>query len=85
MQLQIYQIGERRRCFTKGYICSEDIKPGLGIKLFDQMIRPILCYGSEIRSAFDGKKKIFQDIDGIPKFLDSQDIENVQIKFCKFL
>ena len=49
------------------------------------MIRPILCYGSEIWSAFDGNKKIFQNIDGIPKFLDSLDIENVYVKFCKFL
>ena len=44
------------------------------------MIRPILCYGSEIWSAFDGNKKIFQNIDGIPKFLDSLDIENVHVK-----
>ena len=49
------------------------------------MIRPILCYGSEIWSAFDGNKKIFQNIDGIPKFLDSLDIENVHVKFYKFL
>ena len=49
------------------------------------MIRPILCYGSEIWSAFDGNKKIFQNIDGIPKFLDSLAIENVHVKFCKFL
>ena len=54
-------------------------------KMFDQMIRPILCYGSEIWSAFDGNKKIFQNIDGIIKFLDSLDIENVHVKFCKFL
>ena len=59
--------------------------PGLGLKLFDQMIRPVLCYGSEFFSAFDGNKKIFQSIDGIPKFLGYLDIENVHVKFCKFL
>ena len=35
--------------------------------------------------SFDGNKKIFQNIDGIPKFLDSLDIENVHVKCCKFL
>ena len=69
----------------KGYFCSSSINPGLGLKLFDQMIRPILCYGSELWSAFDGNKNIFQNTDGIAKFLDSLDIEKVHIKFCKFL
>ena len=55
------------------------------MKLFDQMIRPILCYGAEIWSTFDGNKKVFQNTDGILKFLDSLDIENVHVKFCKFL
>ena len=44
----------------KGYKCSGNIKPGLGLKLFDQMIGPILCYGSEIWSAFDGNKRSFK-------------------------
>ena len=44
----------------KGYICSGGINQGLGLKLYDQMIRPILCYGSELWSAFDGNKKIFK-------------------------
>ena len=61
--------GKKALFLLKGYICSGNIKPGLGLKLFDQMIRPILCYGSEIWSAFDGNKKIFQNIDGIPKTL----------------
>ena len=30
-------------------------------------------------------KKIFQNTDGIAKFLDSLHIEKVHIKFCKFL
>ena len=65
----ISNLGKKALFLLKGYICSGNIKPGLGLKLFDQ-IRPILCYGSEIWSAFDGNKKIFQNIDGIPKFLD---------------
>ena len=31
----------------KRYICTGNIKPRLGLKLFDQMVKPILCYASE--------------------------------------
>ena len=57
----------------------------LGMNLVLQMIRPILCYGSELWSAFDGNKKVFQNTDDIATFLDSLDIEKVHIKFCKLL
>ena len=77
--------GKKALFLLKGYICSGNIKPGLGLKLFYQILRPILCYGSEIWSAFDGNKKILNNIDVIPKFLDSLDIENVHVKVCKFL
>ena len=63
----------------KAYICSGSINPGLGLKLFDQMVRPILCYGSELWCTFGGNKKIFQNTDDIAKFLDSLDIEKVHI------
>ena len=52
--------GKKALFLLKGYICSGNIKPELGLKLFDQMIRPILCYGSEIWSAFHGNKKTFK-------------------------
>ena len=77
--------GNKALFLLKGYICSGNLKPGLGLKLFDQMIMPILHYGSEIWSAFDGNKKIFQNVDEISKFLDFLDIENVHVRFCKVL
>ena len=78
--------GEKKVLFLlKVYICSGSINSGLGLKVFDQMIRPYFCYGSELWSAFNGNKMIFQNTDGIAKFLDSLDIEKVHIKFCKFL
>ena len=40
--------GMKALFLLKGYICTGNINPGLGLKLFDQMIRPILCYGAEI-------------------------------------
>ena len=77
--------GMKALFLLKGYICTGNINPGLGLKMFDQMIRPILCYGAEIWSTFDGNKKVFQNTDDILKFLESLDIENVHVKFCKFL
>ena len=41
----------------KRYICTGNIKPRLGLKLFDQMIKPILCYASEIWTACDLSKR----------------------------
>ena len=34
----------------------------LGMKLFDQMIKPMLCYASEIWSAYDLAKTKFQGL-----------------------
>ena len=57
----------------------------LGIKLFDQMIKPILCYASELWSACDLGKRKFRTEDGLAKYLDSTPIEKVHVKFCKFI
>ncbi|MCU7800906.1 MAG: reverse transcriptase family protein [gamma proteobacterium symbiont of Lucinoma myriamae] len=66
-------------------VCTANISPVLGLKLFDQMIKPILCYGSELWSAFDSNKKKFQTADAIANYLDNLCIEKVHVKFCKFL
>ena len=49
------------------------IKPRSGLKLFDQMIKPILCYASEIWSVFDisQSNRKFQTLDGLAKHSDS--------------
>ena len=57
----------------------------LGIKLFDQMIKSILCYASELWSACDFGKQTFRTGDGLAKYLDSIAIEKVHEKFCKFI
>ena len=53
--------------------------------MFDQMIRPILCYGSELWNACDLGKRKFRTEDGLAKYLDSIAIEKVHVKFCKFI
>ena len=69
----------------KRYICTGNIKAPLGMKLFDQMIKPILCYASEIWSVCDLAKKKFRTGDGFAKYLDNINIEKVHVKFCKFI
>ena len=59
----------------KRYICTGNIKVRLGMKLFDQMIKPILCYASELWSACDLGKRKFRTEDGFAKYLDSITIE----------
>ena len=55
------------------------------MKLFDQMIKPILCYASEIWSACDLAKRKFRTGDGFLNYLDNINIEKVHVKFCKFI
>ena len=48
------------------------------------MIKPILCYASELWSACDLGKLKFRTEDGLAKYLDSTPIVKVHVKFCKF-
>ena len=77
--------GLKAHFVLKRYICTGNIKVRLGIKLFDQMIKPILCYASELWSACDLGKRKFRTEDGLAKYLDSTAIEKVHVKFCKFI
>ena len=52
------------------------------MKLFDQMIKPILGYASEIWSACDLAKRKFRTGDGFAKYLDTISIEKVHVKFA---
>ena len=69
----------------KRYICTGNIKPRLGLKLFDQTIKPILCYASEIWTACDLSKRKVRTGDGLVKYLDNIAIERVHVQFCKFI
>ena len=53
--------------------------------MFDQMIKPILCYASELWSTCDLGERKFHTEDGLAKYLDSIAIEKVHVKFCKFI
>ena len=55
------------------------------MKLFDQVIKPILCYASEIWSACDLAKRKFRTRDGFSNYLDNINIEKVHVIFCKFI
>ena len=55
------------------------------MKLFDQMIKPVLCYASEIWSACDLSKRNFRTGNGFTKYLDNIAIEKVHVPFGKFI
>ena len=67
----------------KRYICTGNIKVRLGIKLFDQMIKPILCYASELWIACNLGKRKFRTEDGLAKYLDSTAIAKVHVSVNK--
>ena len=76
----IKALSSLKRCIYIG-----NIRPRLSMKLFDQMINPILCYASEIWTACDYPNEKFVPGDGLVKYLDNIAIEKVHVKFCKFI
>ena len=68
----------------KRYICSGNIQVLVGMNLFDQMIKPILCYASEIWSACDLAERKFCTGDGFAKYLDNIAKEKVMLNFANF-
>ena len=77
--------GMKALYLLKRYISIGNIKPKLGLKLFDQMIKPILCYCSEVWIAADLTKRNFNQSNGVAKFLENLDIEKVHVRFIKFI
>ena len=49
------------------------------------MIKPILCYCSEVWIAADLTKRNFNQSNGVAKFLENLDIEKVHVRFIKFI
>ena len=77
--------GMKALYLLKRYISIGNIKPKLGLKLFDQMIKPILCYCSEVWIVADLTKRNFNQSNGVAKFLENLDIEKVHVRFIKFI
>ena len=58
---------------------GNDINPKLGMKLFDQLIKPILTYGSEVWGIdFPRKKSLFD-------FLCNSQTEVMNLSYCKYI
>ena len=55
------------------------------MKLFDQMIKSILCYASEIWRACNSAKRKFRVREEFAKYLDNIAIEKIYVKICKFI
>ena len=61
---------------------SCNIKPVLSMKLFDQLIKPICLYGSEIWGNLH--RKISKDDKQIFKLFDELPVEKIHIRYCKY-
>ena len=60
-----------------------DINPRLCLKLFDQIIKPVTLYGSEIWANVPFSRKPYNH-NTIWQYVDSLPIESLHIKFCKY-
>ena len=68
----------------KSALKDVDAFPKLKLKLFDALIRPVICYNSEIWGIMNNifnSKSIFQFWDRVAKL----NVENFHLKFCKGL
>ena len=71
--------GIKAICKLKKSLQHVNFNPRLGLKLFDQLIYPILTYSCEIWCLPTNKYKI--DF----KSIDNFEIEKVHLKFCKYI
>ena len=69
----------------KGCLRNADMKPSLGLKLFDQLIKPICTYGSEIWCSDIVPKTNKRKEWFIEEIFYEQPIEHANVSFCKFL
>jgi hypothetical protein len=69
----------------KTCIRDADVTPKLGIKLFDQLIKPICLYGSEIWGGDNLKSKKYDKEFGFEHCFYSQPIEKVEMSYYKFM
>jgi hypothetical protein len=70
----------------KTTILNNNINPDLALKLFDQLIRPIVTYGCEIWGAFLNKlNKRTEEGSGCTQCYDKDIFETLHLKFMKFV
>ena len=77
------QKAQRALFKLKSLLYSTKVKPKLCLKLFDQLIKPICLYGSELwrMNAIKGNfnlRKLFQSPNAVK-------CEKVQLSFCRFI
>jgi hypothetical protein len=74
-----------RKAIFKLRSCTRDsdIPPSLALKLFDQLIKPICLYGSEIWGTDNLNSKKFNKDNGFEGAYYNHPIEKLQTSFCK--
>jgi hypothetical protein len=66
--------------------CTKDsnISPSLALKLFDQVIKPICLYGSEIWGIEDLTSRKYTKENGFDLSFYTMPVEGIQISYCKY-
>jgi hypothetical protein len=67
--------------------CTQDsnLPPALALKLFDQVIKPVCLYGSEIWGIEDLASSKYSRINGFDSLFYCLPIETIQLSFCKHI
>jgi hypothetical protein len=67
--------------------CTRDsnLPPALALKLFDQVIKPVCLYGSEIWGIEDLAAKKYSNTNGFDSTFYNLPVESVQLSFCKYI
>lgn len=69
----------------KGCIRKSNLDPHLGLKMFDQLIKPICMYGSEVWSSDLATQKKLRNQNFVEEIFCEQPIEQINLSMCKFL
>jgi hypothetical protein len=69
----------------KSCIRDSNLPPALALKLFDQVIKPVCLYGSEIWGIEDLSTNKYSKVNGFDTSFYSLPIEAIQLSFCKYI
>ena len=69
----------------KGLLCGMTVKKSVALKLFDQLVLPILTYGAEIWAPLDMKNLLVKGNTCIEELYSKLPQEKLNIQFCKFI
>ena len=80
----MYEKALRALFKLKSLLRNSDISPALSLELFDQLIKPICMYGSELWGP-DCLNMRKQDVDKLFSRFDKLNCEKIHLSFCRYI